>query len=62
MRPHTQYLNGFFTFVDFINKAMLYIDSARIKTEQIANKFFVRRRILKRICGKNFKQFNNFAF
>ena len=56
MRPHAKDFDGAFRTIDLIDETMLNVDAARISAGQIADEFFVRRRILKWIFGEEIEQ------
>ena len=53
MRPKTYNLDGLFFLENLINKTMLKIDSSGVKTLEVSNQLFVRRRSLKWIFTNN---------
>ena len=52
MRPHPQNSHGLFFFKHLVYKPVLDADSSGIGAAQVAEQFFKRRRILKRIVFK----------
>lgn len=55
--PHAQDANHFLFGKNFINHAVLNIDTSRVGASKITNQLFEGRRILKRVMGKNRQQF-----
>lgn len=53
VRPHSKDANGFLGGKNFVDQAVLNIDTPGICTCQIPHQLFKRRRVLKRVCGKH---------
>ena len=45
-----------FSVIDLIHQTVLDVDAAGVRTGQIADEFFVGRRVLKRVPGKDFEE------
>lgn len=52
MRPKAEDLGGSNFREDLVNKSVLYVDSAGVGSREIADKFLVGRRCLKRVLSK----------
>ena len=50
VRPHSYYFYGARFLEYLVNKAVVYIDSPRVRAVQITDEFLKWRRILKRVC------------
>ena len=61
MGPHTKYANRALLLEDFIDQAMLYVDSPRVGALKITDKLFVRWRILKWVICQHLDQRLSFA-
>lgn len=57
MRPHPQYADDLGLLIDLIDQAMLNVYPARKNSLQIADEFFIRRRILEWIFTQEVKGF-----
>jgi hypothetical protein len=56
MRPHSDHFDSPLILENLVDETVLNVDSARICTVQITDKFFKRRRIPKRIAFQNLEQ------
>jgi hypothetical protein len=56
MRPHAKYLHNTLVFDDVINQAVLNVDAAGISAPQIAEEFFKRRWLSKRVLREDTQQ------
>lgn len=60
MGPHSENFNDSFIFYHLIDQPVLKIDPARVRSAQISQKLFKRRRLLKRVGGQDAKKFLGF--
>ena len=60
VRPHPNDFHNVAVFKNLVDKTMLNIDAARIRSAQIANKLFLARRSLKGVLFEDGEQFFGF--
>lgn len=61
MGPHAENFDGSLRFEDLINQAVLDIDATGDGSGEIADQFFVWRRIAERIFGEDGEEFLDFG-